>query len=39
MQTFLQVEVKKRVEQKTGHKIEWVEAMAGQWPSSASLKP
>lgn len=29
MQTFLQVEVKKRVEQKTGHKIEWVEAYGG----------
>src|SRR3970040_965217 len=29
MQTFLQVEVKKRVEQKTPHKIEWVEAYGG----------
>ena len=29
MQTFLQVEAKKRVEQKTGHKIEWVEAYGG----------
>jgi TRAP-type C4-dicarboxylate transport system substrate-binding protein len=29
MQTFLQVEVKKRVEQKTRHKIEWVEAYGG----------
>ncbi len=29
MQTFMQVEVKKRVEQKTGHKIEWVEAYGG----------
>jgi C4-dicarboxylate-binding protein DctP len=29
MQSFLQVEVKKRVEQKTGHKIEWVEAYGG----------
>ncbi len=29
MQTFLQVEVKKRVENKTGHKIEWVEAYGG----------
>ncbi len=29
MQSFLQVEVKKRVEQKTKHKIEWVEAYGG----------
>jgi TRAP-type C4-dicarboxylate transport system substrate-binding protein len=29
MQSFLQVEVKKRVEQKTPHKIEWVEAYGG----------
>jgi TRAP-type C4-dicarboxylate transport system substrate-binding protein len=29
MQTFLQVEVKKRVEQKTPHRIEWVEAYGG----------
>jgi TRAP-type C4-dicarboxylate transport system substrate-binding protein len=29
MQSFMQVEVKKRVEQKTKHKIEWVEAYAG----------
>lgn len=29
MQTFLQVEVKKRVEQTTPHKIEWVEAYGG----------
>ena len=29
MQSFMQVEVKKRVEQKTGHKIEWVEAYGG----------
>ena len=29
MQSFLQVEVKKWVEQKTGHKIEWVEAYGG----------
>jgi TRAP-type C4-dicarboxylate transport system substrate-binding protein len=29
MQTFLQVEVKRRVEQKTPHKIEWVEAYGG----------
>jgi len=29
MQSFLQVEVKKRVEQTTPHKIEWVEAYGG----------
>jgi TRAP-type C4-dicarboxylate transport system substrate-binding protein len=29
MQSFLEVEVKKRVEQKTPHKIEWVEAYGG----------
>jgi TRAP-type C4-dicarboxylate transport system substrate-binding protein len=29
MQSYLEVEVKKRVEQKTGHRIEWVEAYGG----------
>jgi TRAP-type C4-dicarboxylate transport system substrate-binding protein len=29
MQSFLQVEAKKRVEQKTSHKIEWAEAYGG----------